>query len=118
MTQSPEAQKSLDQWVGVLRKADSAANGKLAVVVEIPNSDILETWPNPTSDVGANTLVEKNSDLYNHIHAIPIGSPVLFDFEFLENKDDWVKEGSKTVLEGMVSPKFVVRFKEMKVAKK
>ncbi|HEY2343874.1 MAG TPA: DUF4339 domain-containing protein [Chthoniobacteraceae bacterium] len=110
--------RTLDQWVGILRKADPTLTGKLAVVVEIPKGDLLQTWPDPVSDIGSNTLIDKDSDLYKRIRAIPIGSPILFDFEFLEDKNDFVKEGSKTVLEGMVSPKFIVRFKEMKVAKK
>jgi GYF domain 2 len=107
--------RTLSGWTGSLRKVETTIEGRLAIAIELPNTNILlQTWPDAAADAGAGTLIEKNSELYRRLRAMAAGSPVTFDGDFLEDKDDWVKEGSKTVLEGMVSPRFIVRFKDVK----
>jgi len=107
--------RTLSGWTGILRKTHTTMNGKAAIAIELPGSNILlQTWSDAVSDAGAGTLIEQKSELYGRLRGIAIGAPVSFDGEFLEDKDDWVKEGSKTVREGMITPKFIVRFKDVK----
>ena len=107
--------RTLSGWNGILRKVQSTIDGRVAMAIELPGSNILlQTWSDAISDAGAGTLIEQKSELYSRLRGLAIGTPVSFDFEFLEDKDDWVKEGSKTVKEGMTSPKFIVRFTDVK----
>jgi len=107
--------RTLSGWSGILRKVQPTVDGRLAIAIELPGTNILlQTWSDPISDVRAGTLIEQKAALYSRLRGLAIGTPVSFDFEFLEDKDDWVKEGSKTVREGMTSPKFIVRFTDVK----
>ena len=107
--------RTLSGWNGILRKVQSTINGRVAIAIELPGSNILlQTWSDAISDAGAGTLIEQKTELYGRLRGVVIGAPVSFDGEFLEDKDDWVKEGSKTVREGLTSPKFIVRFTDVK----
>jgi hypothetical protein len=109
--------RSLTGWVGTLRKADKTLDGRLAVAIELPSSNILvQSWPDPISDAGAGTLIDSKSDDSQRLRGLRIGSPVVFDVEFVESKEDWIKEGSKTVVEGFSSPKFIAHIKNLKGA--
>ena len=106
---------TISGWTGTLRKVQPTIDGRLAIAIELPDSNILlQTWGDALSDAGAGTLIEQKSELYGRLRSLAIGTPVSFDGEFLKDKDDWVKEGSKTVREGMASPKFIVHFTDVK----
>lgn len=107
--------RKLSGWNGILRKVQSTIDGRVAIAIELPGSNILlQTWSDAISDAGAGTLIEQKTELYGRLRTLAVGTPVSFDGEFLEDKDDWVKEGSKTVREGMTSPKFIVHFTDVK----
>ena len=107
--------RTLSGWNGILRKVETTIDGKAAIAIELPGSNILlQTWGDVLSDAGVGTLIEQKSELYARLRSLAIGTPVNFDGEFLADKDDWVKEGSKTVTEGMTSPKFIVHFTDVK----
>ena len=107
--------RTLSGWNGILRKVQSTINGRVAIAIELPGSNILlQTWSDAISDAGAGTLIEQKSELYSRLRKLAIGTPVSFDGEFLADKSDWVKEGSKTAMEGLTSPKFIVHFTDVK----
>jgi hypothetical protein len=107
--------RTLSGWNGILRKVQSTIDGKAAIAIELPGSNILlQTWSDAVSDAGAGTLIEQKSELYSRLRKLAIGTPVSFDGEFLADKNDWVKEGSKTAMEGLTSPKFIVHFTDVK----
>jgi len=107
--------RTLSGWNGILRKVQTTIDGRVAIAIELPESNILlQTWGDVVSDTGAGTLIEQKSELYDRLRGIAVGTPVAFDGEFLPDKDDWVKEGSKTGREGLISPKFIVRFADVK----
>jgi hypothetical protein len=111
--------RTISGWTGNLQKAQTTVDGRLAIAIELPDSNILlQTWGDAAADAGTGTLIGQKTELYGRIRGLAIGSPVSFDGEFLEDKDDWVKEGSKTVLEGMISPKFIVHFTDVKSLRK
>jgi len=107
--------RTLSGWNGILQKVQSTIDGRLAIAIELPGSNILlQTWSDAISDAGAGTLIDQKSALYERLRSLASGTPVSFDGTFLEDRDDWVKEGSKTVREGMTSPKFIVHFTDVK----
>ncbi|HEY3902136.1 MAG TPA: hypothetical protein VGM54_26220 [Chthoniobacter sp.] len=103
--------RTITAWTGTLRKVETVAGGKASVVIALPDPTIvLQTWGNPISDAAAGTLIDEKSDLYRQLKAMKDGTPVSFDGQFLESAEDWCKEASKTPQEGLMSPKFIVRF--------
>ena len=111
--------RTLTGWIGTLHQIQSLPGGKAAIAIELPESTILlQTWGDEISDAGAGTLIDQKSDLFRTVAGLKVGAPVFFDGDFLEDKNDWCKEGSKTVREGFISPKYIVRFKEVRSARK
>jgi hypothetical protein len=111
--------RTLTGWIGTLHQIQPLPGGKVAIAIELPESTILlRTWSDVVSDAGAGTLIDQKSDLYHTASALKVGAPVFFDGEFLEDKTDWAKEGSESVREGFTSPKYIVRFKEIRSARK
>jgi hypothetical protein len=111
--------RKLTGWIGTLHKIQPLPGGKAAMAIELPETTILlQTWGDESSDSGAGTLIDQKSDLYHSLAGLKVGMPVFFDGEFLEDKDDWCKEGSKSVTEGFMSPKYIVRFREVRSARK
>jgi hypothetical protein len=103
--------RKITEWTGTLRKVQTVSGGKASVVIALPDPTIVfQTWGDPISDAAANTLIDENSDLYRKLKAMKAGTLVSFDGEFLESTEDWCKEVSKSPREGLISPKFIVRF--------
>jgi hypothetical protein len=102
---------TITDWKGTFRKLQSVPGGKAALVIELPEPTILvQTWGDPISDATAGTLIDEHSELYKKLKSLKPGTPVSFDGEFLESADDWCLEGSKSPHEGLLSPKFIVKF--------
>ena len=103
--------RKITEWTGTLSKVQTVPGGKASVVITLPDPTIVfQTWGDPISDAAAGTLIDEKSDLYRKLKAMKAGTPVSFDGEFLESAEDWCKEASKTPREGLMSPKFIVRF--------
>jgi len=111
--------RTIENWTGIVRKIQPVTGGKLAIAIELPETTILvQTWPDLLSDAGSDTLIDPKSELSQRLHGMAVGAPVSFDGEFLPDPDDWVKEGSKTPNEGIVSPKYILHFKDVRRAGK
>jgi hypothetical protein len=107
--------RTITEWTGNVRKVQTVPGGKAALVIELPEPTILlQTWGDPISDTGAGTLIDESSNLYRQLKAMKPGTPVSFSGEFLQSTEDWCKEGSKSPREGLTSPKFILRFSEVK----
>ena len=103
--------RTITEWTGTLSKVQTVPGGKASLVITLPDPTIVfQTWGDPISDAAAGTLIDEKSDLYRALKALKAGTPVSFDGEFLESAEDWCKEASKTPQEGLMSPKFIVRF--------
>lgn len=102
-------------WSGTLQSLDTNSEGKGAIVIKLDNSDIeVATWNNALSDIGDKTLIENNSPLYKAVSDLAKGDHVVFSGEFLPADKDYITEASMTENGSMTSPRFVVRFSEVK----
>jgi hypothetical protein len=107
--------RTITEWTGTLSKVQTVPGGKASIIIALPDPTIVfQTWGDPISDAAAGTLIDEKSDLYRKLKAMKAGTPVSFDGEFLESAEDWCKEASKTPREGLMSPKFIVRFGAVK----
>ena len=101
----------VNNWIGKLVALTTNGDGKGVIGIElIPNLLYVKTWNNSISDIGADTMVEPGSRLFNSLGSLSISDTVKFSGEFLSSKIDCVRESSVTLQGSMAGPEYVMRF--------
>lgn len=102
--------RSVDSWVGTIEELSTNNDGKAVLSIRISPDIKIRTWNNALSDLGSNTLIEKNTSLYSTLLELSAGQNVFFSGTFPASKTDFIKEGSLTINGSMTNPDFILKF--------
>lgn len=105
--------KSLDirDWIGDVKQMGTNSEGKAYIVVQLSDSNVaVKTWNNALSDIGSDTLIELNSNLFKSLSEMSKGTRIKFSGKFLKSDLDYVKEASLTEAGSMQNPEFIFKF--------
>jgi hypothetical protein len=103
--------RNAKNWIGKLTGLTTNSEGKGVITIELIRGLIYaKTWNNSLSDIGADTLVEPASRLFNSLGKLNISERVKFSGEFLSSKVDCVKEASMSLQGSMTQPEYLMRF--------
>lgn len=103
-------------WVGEVDQVSTTLGGDSGVLDIVIAEDInVTTWNNAASDLGDNTLVDPDSDIYSLLGDLDEGDEVTFSGQLVDGGDDCIHEQSLFDDNGMRTPAFVMRFTEVTV---
>jgi GYF domain 2 len=100
-------------WIGKVAKLSTNNDGRGVLAVEIGKDVWLKTWNNAVADVGDNTLIQPESELYRKAIALRVGQWIAFSGNFLRGTKDCIREGSLTMSGAMTEPEFIFRFYDL-----
>jgi hypothetical protein len=103
---SPQVQ----DWIGTIYNLSSNNEGKGVLEVQISHDVYIKTWNNSFSDIGDQTLIDPNSDLFRTLSNLKGGSAIKFSGSFLPSDTDCIREGSLTQSGSMTEPEFLMKF--------
>lgn len=104
---------SVTNWKGKIYELSSNSDGNGVVTIKISSYIYLETWNNSLSDIGDNTLIDPNSELFQKLSAMKKGDVVRFSGDFIESDTDCIEEHSLTQEGSMLEPEFIFRFSSL-----
>ena len=114
-----------NEWIGRIIKLKTTENGEAYLEIELTkitlnnpgditaNSDFnitIGTMQKASTDLEHKTLLLPGSDLYNWLANFKEGEWVVFSGNGFLDKKDYLKMGSLTEYEAMLSPKFIAKF--------
>jgi len=101
-------------WVGRIDKMGTTSKGNAYISVTLDGTSIVtETYNNELSDIGDNTLIPINSELFNKVSDLKSGDQVKVSGHFLTEEQDFIKENSITEDGSMTEPEFIVQFSQV-----
>jgi len=107
---------SVTGWIGKITKLETNSEGRALVSVRVSPNTSLTTWNNALSDLGSNTLIEKDSQLYGVLMNLKIGDEVKLSGRLFPSETDGFHETSVTIRGSMTDPEYLFDFHS--VAKK
>lgn len=100
-------------WTGQLVELDTNSDGLGIVRILMAPNVSVGTWNNAISDIGDQTLIQKNSPVYRKLAELQIGENVSFSGSFVMSQEDHFKEVSITQDGSMEDPAFLFRFEDI-----
>jgi hypothetical protein len=99
---------SVKSWVGTINRLETNNEGKGILSVRISPNIEIKTWNNALSDMGSNTLIEKESPVFMNLFDLSNGQKVKFSGNFIPSETDFIEETSITIDGSMMNPEFFV----------
>jgi len=106
---------SVSSWVGTIKEIGSNNDGKATLSVIIASNIEVTTWNNALSDIKSNTLIEKDTQIYNTLLNLRKGHPVKFSGTFFQSDKDYIEEQSMTTDGSMTNPEFLFKFESVEL---
>jgi hypothetical protein len=103
----------INSWTGTLNRLGTNSEGKAHITIKLANNLTVGTWNNALSDIGDNTLISMDSDLYKTLYNMKTGQKVRFSGNFIRSDIDCFKEKSLTIRGAMKTPDFLMRFSDV-----
>jgi len=109
----------IEGWVGTLDKLETTTKGKAYIRIKInPNLNV-KTINNEFSDMGYDTMIEMDSELFQVLVNLKRGQRVRFSGQLFRDtisgaENDFYKEVSLTIRGAMTDTDFVVKFTDIK----
>ena len=104
----------VSNWSGVIERLGANSDGLGFVTIAIGKNVTVETWNNAFSDLFDDTLIERNTDLYDSILNLTEGQVVTFSGEFIESDLSCLDTKNLTEFFTVERPEFVFRFSEIR----
>lgn len=101
---------AMQNWVGRITMIGSTGDGNAYVDIEIADNVVVSTWNNEFSDIGDETLIPANSELFNQLLAMPEDSLVEFTGAFEPEDGVCLKTDNLTTIFDVLDPNFVSSF--------
>jgi hypothetical protein len=105
----------VSNWSGVVERLGANRDGLGYVTIAIGKNVTVETWNNSFSDLFDNTLIERNTPLYDSILSLSEGQVVTFSGEFVKSDLSCLDTKNLTEFFTVERPEFVFRFSEIRV---
>lgn len=106
--------RTVNDWIGTVKKVDSNSDGKGVLEVEIAKDVTLKTWNNAFSDSSFDTLIDPRSKLFADASSLSVGDGVKFSGSFFKGRDACIKESSMSLRGGLEEPDFIFKFTQIK----
>lgn len=103
--------RSVKSWIGTISKLETNSEGKAILSIKLSPNVEIKTWNNVFSDIGSDTLITKESELYSTLLNLSQGQKIVFSGDFFSSEADYIKETSITIKGSMRSPEFLFNFK-------
>jgi hypothetical protein len=108
--------KSAAGWVGTLTTLSTNGEGKAWVYIDLGNGITIGTYNNAFSDIGSNTLIPIESELFKALSGMSEKSKVKFTGTFFTGDDtDYLELSALTISGAMKNPHFVMKFSSVSV---
>ncbi len=104
---------AVDNWVGRVGLLKATDDGNLLLRVTLSSSIAIETWRDEVEDAEYNTLIKKDSPLFDVAQSLQDGDTVTFSGDFFFSPEDVFKETSLTSDASMQLPTFLFKFKSI-----
>jgi len=108
---------TVSDWIGTLNALNTNSEGNAVLSIRISPNIEIKTWNNALSDTGSNTLIEKDTSLFNELFYLSRGQKVMFSGSFFTSEKDCLKELSVTEEGAMTKPEFLMKFNKVKALK-
>lgn len=108
---------TVSDWIGTVNALNTNSEGNAVLSIRISPNIEIKTWNNALSDTGSNTLIEKDTLLFNELFYLSRGQKVMFSGSFFTSEKDCLKELSVTEEGAMTKPEFLMRFSKVKALK-
>jgi hypothetical protein len=102
--------QQINGWIGTLNNLGTNSEGKAYITIKLTSNLSVGTWNNAFSDIGDNTLIDMDSDLYKALYNMKTGQKVRFFGNFIQSDMDYFKETSLTIRGAMKNPDFLMNF--------
>ena len=102
--------KRVTDWTGTVKEGSSNSDGKGVLSVTIANNIDVTTWNNAFSDLGADTLIEPGTSLFNSASNLKKKQEVKFSGQFLSVDEGCIGEQSMFLDSKIKKPDFTFRF--------
>jgi hypothetical protein len=99
-----------NNWIGKISRLTTNGDGKGVVAVEIAPDVSIKTFSIELADIGSNTLVDPDSQLFAALGQLSPGDQVRFSGSFIAERTDCIKETSMRMRGSLTSPEFVMKF--------
>ena len=104
-------------WTGRLEEMTTTSKGNACLKISFEGGPVtIATYNNELSDIGDNTLIPLNCDLFNKVTDLKTGMVVKISGHFLADEQDFIKESSLTENGSMTEPEFIVKFTQIEKA--
>ena len=97
-------------WTGVLEDVGATSEGLAYLKVAIGDGVTLETWNNELSDFMDDTLIQRNSELYDTILNLESGQQVIFSGSFIPGDGACLDTKNFSEFFAIESPEFLFKF--------
>ncbi|KPU84204.1 hypothetical protein JI58_05205 [Marinosulfonomonas sp. PRT-SC04] len=111
----PSGKRVVD-WYGTIYSINANSEGKGVLVVEIEDDSWVSTWNNALSDIGTNSLIEPNTNLFRDVSALSAGDTIVFSGEFFTDRVGCVSTHNLMLSSKINRPEFVFKFKSVRLA--
>jgi hypothetical protein len=86
------------------------SEGKAHITIRLNNNLSIGTWNNALSDIGDNTLISMDSELYKTLSSMKTRQKIRFSGTFVRSDTDYFREKSLTIRGAMKTPDFLMQF--------
>ncbi|QMV13601.1 hypothetical protein [Vibrio spartinae] len=97
-------------WIGKVTTLTTNSEGKGVLAVEFAEDMHLTTANNAFSDIGANSLLDPSSDIFQSALTLSRGDIIRFDGYLFSSRNDCVRELSATLRGSMTEPDYLFKF--------
>ncbi|WP_077316160.1 hypothetical protein, partial [Vibrio gazogenes] len=97
-------------WIGKVTNLTTNSEGKGVLAVKFGENMHLTTSNNTFSDIGANSLLDPSSDIFQSAFKLSRGDIIRFDGYLFSNKNDCIREFSDTMKGSMTEPNYLFKF--------
>lgn len=100
-------------WIGTINRLETTADGRAILAINITPEIAVKTWNNTFSDFNTNTLISKESSLYQQLINLTHGQLVEFSGYFINSQQDYIRELSMTNKGAIMAPGFLFKFQSV-----
>lgn len=105
--------KNIKNWTGEVKTLDTNGDGLGVLSIKIADNIKVGTWNNALSDLEDNTLIKKDSPVFEAMASFNEGDQVTFTGKLVTDSEECIGEQSLTDNGSTKTPEFTIRFSKV-----
>jgi hypothetical protein len=105
--------KRIQDWTGEVKTLDTNGDGLGVLKIQIADDIKVGTWNNALSDISDDTLIKKNSAVFETMASLNEGDQVKFSGTLISDPENCIGEQSITDNGSTKTPSFTIRFSKL-----